>query len=203
MGLLGGWHVCTDDINMLPQAIWRYRKLLIAALICFGVALRLGQYLANRSLWLDESLLTLNIVHRSFSQLLQPLDYSQGAPILFLMFSKISVTVLGINEYALRLFPLLSGIASIFIFYEISKKFLKIGYIPLALAFFIVSDRLIYYSSEVKQYSSDVLVALLLYLVSGHYLESEELTSVNAVFCGVMSAALIWLSHGAVFVLEG
>src|SRR5438093_1878315 len=79
-------------------------------IIGFGITVRCVQYIANRSLWLDESLLALNIVHRTFLQLLQPLDYEQGAPVGFLMIEKASVQIFGNNEYALRLFTFLFGI---------------------------------------------------------------------------------------------
>ena len=38
--------------------------LLFPAIIGLGVILRLRQYLVNRSLWLDEALITLNIIKR-------------------------------------------------------------------------------------------------------------------------------------------
>ena len=60
-------------------------------IILFGTLLRLTQYLSNRSLWLDEANLALNIVNRSFLQLLKPLDNNQGAPIGFLMLERSAV----------------------------------------------------------------------------------------------------------------
>ncbi len=52
-------------------------------IIYFGILVRVVQYLSNRSLWNDEAALALNIVNRSYLELLQPLDYDQGAPIGF------------------------------------------------------------------------------------------------------------------------
>ena len=51
--------------------------------IAWGIVLRLVPYLVNRSLWLDESMLALNIIHRSFAGLWAPLDFNQGAPLDF------------------------------------------------------------------------------------------------------------------------
>src|SRR5881392_4485369 len=61
------------------------------ALIALGIVLRLARYLANRSLWLDEVLLARNILDRSFTGLLAPLDLNQAAPIGFLMLQKLAV----------------------------------------------------------------------------------------------------------------
>lgn len=53
---------------------------LIYFLIVLGIILRLVQYLYNRSIWLDESFIALNIMNRSFLELLKPLDFGQAAP---------------------------------------------------------------------------------------------------------------------------
>jgi hypothetical protein len=171
-------------------------------LIGLGIILRLTQYLFNRSLWLDESLLALNIIEKSFSELVRPLDYWQGAPVGFLMLERSAVQVLGPSEYALRLFPLLSGVASLFLFYEVAKQYIKPKAVPIALGLFVLSDPLIYYSSEVKQYSSDVVVALLLYLVTIRTL-SRGLTIRGVALLGSVGATAIWFSHPSTFILAG
>jgi len=130
-------------------------------IICFGIVLRLRQYLFNRSLWLDEALLTLNIISRSFLELLQPLDYRQGAPIGFLFLEKLAVQLFGNSEYVLRLFPFLCGIISLFLFYKVATHYINIKAVLIALGLFAISGWLVYYSSEVKQYSSDVAIVLL------------------------------------------
>src|ERR1700722_20601703 len=159
-----------------------------------GAALRFRQYLANRSLWLDEAMLSLNIVHRSFAQLWQPLDHKQGAPVGFLGIEKWAVTMFGTSEYALRLFPLLAGIVSIVLFYLLARRVVRSMAVPLALALFALSPTLIYYASEVKQYSSDVAVALLLVYLA---------VTKRILLLGICGAVAIWFSHPAVFVLGG
>src|SRR5690606_12042987 len=57
--------------------------------VVLGIVLRLRQYFANRSLWVDEASLALNIINRSFGGLTQPLDYNQGAPVGFLFIEKL------------------------------------------------------------------------------------------------------------------
>jgi 4-amino-4-deoxy-L-arabinose transferase-like glycosyltransferase len=171
-------------------------------IICLGIVLRFAQYLFNRSLWLDESFLALNITNRSFSELVQSLDYYQGAPVGFSMLERLAVQVFGNSEYALRLFPLLSGVISLFLFYGVAKQCIKPKAVPIALGLFAISDPLIYYSSEVKQYSSDVAIALLLFLVTFHIL-ARELTAPRIALFGVLGATAIWVSYPSVFILAG
>jgi hypothetical protein len=175
---------------------------LAIALIIFGIVVRLTQYLTNRSLWADEATLALNIVNRSFLELLQPLDYDQGAPIGFLLLERSAVQLLGDNEFALRLFPLLSGIAAIFLFYELAKRWLQPPETLIALALFVTVTPLVYFSSEVKQYSSDVAITLLLCLIIPQ--PSEPKLSRNQVLVrSGIGAIAVWFSHPAVFVLAG
>lgn len=171
-------------------------------IICFGIAVRLVQYFYNRSLWADEAVLALNIVNRSYLELLQPLDYDQGAPFGFLIVEKLAVQIFGDNEYALRLFPLLSGIISLLLFYQLAKRFLRGYAVPIALAFLSSLYYLIYYATELKQYSSDVAVALFSCLLVAEIFRKR--LSVNRVILfSVLGALTIWFSHPAIFVLAG
>ncbi len=170
-------------------------------LILTGVVLRLRQYLADRSFWSDEASLALNIVNRTFAGLTQPLDYEQGAPILFLFIEKAAITVLGSKDYILRLFPLIAGVAAVYVFYRISRAQLG-GAGIWAILMFATSWPLIYYSSELKQYGSDVAVALLLVYLAGRCLR-EGAASKDLLALGITGTAAIWLSHTAVFFLAG
>jgi 4-amino-4-deoxy-L-arabinose transferase-like glycosyltransferase len=172
-------------------------------IISFGITVRCVQYVANRSLWLDESFLALNIVHRTFSHLLQQLDYEQGAPVGFLMVEKANIQVFGNNEYALRLFPLLCGIASVLLFYRLTKQLLTKTALIIGLTLFVLSGPLTYYSSEVKQYSSDVAIALVLYFFTTLYITRKGLTSWYSALFGIIGSIAIWFSHPAIFVLMG
>ncbi len=192
--------------QLIAQKVSFYRdlKLLIWSVLGLGVILRLAQFLPNRSLWLDEARLALNIVNRSFGQLLQPLDYVQGAPPGFLMIEKLAVEAFGNNEYTLRLFPLLAGIISMLLFYKVASEYLAHNRaVLIACGFFILSTHLIYYSAEVKQYSSDVAVSLALYAITAYLLHTQELTVLRLALLGVAGAAAPWFSHPAVFVLAG
>ena len=189
-------------LDRLPPPEGRHRTWPVCAAIAVAIALRLAQYLSNRSVWLDEANLALNIIHRSFSGLLQPLDYHQGAPVGFLLAEKLLTRIFGVGEYGLRLLPLLAGFASVFLFYAVARRILRPGAMAIATTLFAVSAPLIYYSSEIKQYSSDVAFALLIYaLILGDAMENWS--AGRLIVLSLAGAAVIWFSHASVFVLAG
>jgi uncharacterized membrane protein len=170
------------------------------AFLALGLVIRLRQYFFNRSLWLDESLLVLNLVGRTPSELLKPLAYHQGAPLGFLMMEKAVMRLLGSGEMALRLIPLLAGIASLFLFAAVARRLLAPEAVPIAVGLFSLCGPLVYYSSEAKQYSSDVAVTLILLLVANSITAAEN-TAVKTVALSVISALAIWFSQPAAFVV--
>ncbi len=170
-------------------------------IITFGVLLYFRGYLFNRSLWIDEARLALNIINRSFSGLLQPLDHNQGSPVAFLIVEKIIVEIFGNSEYALRLFPFICGMTSIFLFYRLSEYYIETTIIPVALALFVSSYWLTYYSSELKQYSCDVTISLLLYLMAIYV--QKKLTMLRIILFGITGGIAIWFSYPSVFILAG
>ena len=176
-----------------------------AGIILLGVVLRVRQYLTNRSLWYDEALLALNILHHPLKEIFQPLQYHQGAPIGFLLLEKLAVLVAGNagkSELALRMVPLAAGVSALFLFRHVARLFVSARAVMLALALFALCPSLIYYSSEVKQYSSDVTTTLALLWMLFKLVDSP-LTPRLLLGCGAMGAGAIWFSHPASFVLAG
>ena len=169
-------------------------------IIIFGIIVRLIQYIYNRSLWADEAVLALNILNRSYSELTQPLDYDQVAPIGFLWIEKFLVNLLGDNEYALRLFPLIAGILSLFLFAMIARRYLDNLGRAIAILLFATLSPIVYYSTEVKQYSTDILITLLFcYLLAPN--DQNKLTKTQIIVTSILVAISLWLSHPAIFVL--
>jgi len=171
-------------------------------IIALGTVLRLRQFFTDRSLWFDEAALALNVIHRSFAGLFKPLDYHQGAPVGFLVLEKLASKLIGTGEVALRTLPLIAGIAALFVFFQVAKLYVSGKAVPLALFLFAVCDSLVYYSSEAKQYSSDVLITLLL-LWTAVKIASSSLTTSRLVGFGVAGALAVWFSHSASLVLAG
>ncbi len=182
-------------------------KRVALVIILFGIVLRLGQYVANRSLWLDEANLALNIVNRSFVELTLPLSGDQGAPLGFLFIQKMVIEVLGNRDYILRLFPLAAGIIAMLLIYKVADSYVTDSYIEdasklVALGLFAVASPLIYYASEVKQYSSDVLITLLLLFVAYKWFEARSNVKYFVVLA-LVGTLSIWISHPALFIVAG
>ncbi|MFN2398762.1 MAG: hypothetical protein ABR543_09030, partial [Gemmatimonadaceae bacterium] len=173
-----------------------------ALLLGMGIVLRAVDYAGNRSLWLDEAAFARNLVQRSFAELLLPLDYLQTPPIGFLFLEKIALVIFGNSEYSLRLLPLFGGISSLFLANAVARKAIDSKGGAVFLALFSASTYLVYYSSEVKQYSLDVAVGLLLTLLALKIL-LLGITRKRLALFAVVALAAPWLSHTSVFVTTG
>jgi len=176
---------------------------LAAALLALGVALRVGRYASDRALWLDESYLALNLMNRSYSELLGTLDFGQGAPPAFLLAQKLVVESLGDGEHALRLLPFVSGIVALLLFYAVARRLLTPVAVPIALLLFAVAKPIVVYSAELKQYGIDVAVVLALIYIFLRVVERSRFGVREALLLAATGAGAVWLSHPAGFVLAG
>ena len=167
-------------------------------LIFWGIIIRVRQYLSIRSLWLDEACLGLNLMEKSYSGLAGPLDYNQAAPMLFLYTVKFLGQVFGYSELVLRFVPLLAGVFSILLFYLIMRRMFDEKTVCLGLFFFVFSGPLIYYSQELKPYSTDVFWLLLFFLcVSKHHQWNWK----YSLLLGLAGSVSLLCSFPAVFVI--
>ncbi|MDQ2693302.1 MAG: glycosyltransferase family 39 protein [Chloroflexota bacterium] len=174
----------------------------VSMVLLLGALLRLRQYLTGRSLWADEAMLALNIVNRGFSGMFQSLDYDQGAPVGFLLVEKLFNSMLGKHELALRLFPLLVGLLSLGLFYLLLRRLTHTTGLVIALVLFALNPRLIYYSSEVKQYIVDVAVTISLLLLAAPVFRASAQKK-DFAWLGLAGLVGLWFSHPALFVLAG
>ena len=166
-----------------------------------GILLRVREYLSNRSLWVDEALLVNNIIDRNFLELLKPLSIDQHAPVGFLFVERFIFLLFGnSSEYVFRIFPLVCGIVSLFLFKKLAERIFPKVYAYLALAIFAFSDLQIRYSTELKQYSSEVLVQLSLYLLVTKF-SLEKLMVKKWWFILAIGSLTLVFSHTAILTL--
>lgn len=156
-----------------------------------------------RPFWHDETPVALTIINNNFLDMFYNIVDFQKAPLLFWSMLKVSCSLFGNNELTLRLFPFISSVISIFIFYFFSKELLNKKYsIVIANILFGINYQLLYFSQELKQYSSDVLFFLIALIIFPCFLRSE-LNFKKMLLCILFSMFLILSSFPACFVIAG
>jgi len=179
--------------NVLFWALW-------AGLLLAGIGFRLVQYFAARSLWLDESMLGLNIAARSLGELLRPLDYNQVAPPLFLWLGRISIRLAGTNEMALRAWPMLAGLVAVPLLSLVAYRWLGAAGSLITIALASLSPTLVVYANEAKPYGSDALVTIAILAATLWLRDRPASSGRRGAFLATGVAALL-LSIPATFVL--
>ena len=180
----------------------KFYKISVTIIFILGILLRLYSFVVFRPLWRDECSLALNIYFGNFLDLWKVLLHIQSAPPVFMTVCKLFNSVNPfLPEYFLRLFPLISGLLSIYLFFLVTKKLFdsKLAII-LANFIFAVNTQLIYYSHEFKQYSTDVMVVLgcIWYLSK---INLSELGKKQILLNAILLAVLPLLSVPAFFVM--
>jgi hypothetical protein len=165
-----------------------------------GVFLRIIQYGSGRSLWEDEAKLALNIIDRGYVELMLPLRFYQVAPLPFLWIERFFYSLIPNPDYALRLFPLLCGIGMLWPLWYVARKISGNESAALwALALAAFNPFSMYYASEIKQYSTDLLWAVVLPAL---YFRAETLNKKARIgILGLGGVAALFFSYVAVIVL--
>ncbi|UOG75855.1 glycosyltransferase family 39 protein [Hymenobacter tibetensis] len=178
-----------------------YQRILLTVII-IGAFLRVFHFFDNRSLWIDELYLNVNLIKMNFIDLLtKPMDYQQKAPLGYLWMTKLSVLLFGKGERALRLSSLVGGIASILLFVPVARFFLKPWSVIIAVGILAFGEPFVYYTTEAKQYGIELLasvLALYLFVKFQHRLEVKHL-----LLWGITGGILVWFSNSSIFVLAG
>jgi 4-amino-4-deoxy-L-arabinose transferase-like glycosyltransferase len=172
-------------------------------ILILGIVVRFVVYLQNRNLFIDEANVARNIFEQGFAGLAKPLKYEQYAPPVFLWLVKLCALMFGYGEYALRIYPLLAGVGSICVFYLLLRDAVSFRSLWYPLMLFAFGFTFIRYSSELKQYISDVFVVLLLI----YFALKKDIEHVRPakflLFWVVAGSVAVWTSMPAVFALAG
>jgi len=189
--------------NRTSKIIDTVFKIATVVIILAGIAVRVDVFLLNRNLVLNEANLARNIFERNVFQLAMPLSYEQYAPPVFLWMLKLFTSVFGYSEYAFRIYPLLASVAVLYLMYRVLREFVSFRSLWYPLALLCVSYIMIRYSSELKQYMTDILVVLSLILLAVK-------TNINKIAAGkflliwfVAGSIAIWAAMPSVFALAG
>lgn len=182
---------------------WLHARVSLVGCLAFaGIVLRVVEYLNNRPFYIDELALRDGIVNVPVFQFGTTLPREQVAPPLFLIAERVAARILGESSFALRLLPMISGIAAIVFLAMIAKRWIGgIGAVC-AVAIFAITFENIYYSSELKPYSTDQVFTLLALGLSDR-LKSDRLGPPDVWPAALIGVVATWASFPAIFVLAG
>ncbi len=171
-------------------------------LLGLGVFFRVVAYLWNRPYWLDEATLMGNVNRVPIFEFSGYLRGDQLAPFGYLIVERCVVNPFGVSGYVTRFLPLVCGLASLWLFKALAQRWLSARAALVALALFAFSDDLVYYASEAKPYSSDVMVCLAVLLAASN-LTNQPAHGRRLAMLGLLAVACPWLSFPSSFVVAG
>jgi hypothetical protein len=177
----------------------------LTLLILLGLAARCRQYLGRPSFWYDEAWLLLNVFHKSYADLIGPLQQDQAAPPLFLWMLRSLYLVLGPSEWAMRLPAALASVAALVLMIPLARRFVDGWGWMWAVALCAVSRHAVTHAYEAKPYALDFLFTQLLLLAAVCLLTAPTRRVRLWGGAGLLAGALAapWMSFPSVFVLGG
>jgi hypothetical protein len=168
--------------------------------VVVGIGLRVLDYGYARPAWKDEQYLRNNVAGRAPFAFDRPLTDEQLAPPGFLVLARAWAWATGGSLGALRALVLAFGIAALPLLVVVGRRVVAPGAVAVAAWQVALSDDLIYYATEFKQYSSDLVVALACTLLVWE-LDGTPATTRRLAAASLLGAGAVWLSHPSAFVL--
>ena len=181
----------------------RLGRYLIIFSILAGSFLRIYFWWQGRDLFIDEANVVRNLYERDFVSLLQPLDYGQYAPPIFLWFQKIVTLIFSFGERAVRFYALLCSIVSLLMLRTLLRRLEIIKGAWYAIVLFSFGSLVLYYSVTVKQYSGDALATIFLLLAALQFRFKKNRTLRFNLIWMLIGSIAIWFSMPSVFILAG
>lgn len=141
-------------------------RFLTWVLVIGGLVLRVWHYVANHTIWYDESVLLVNVMDKDFAGLLGPMHHAVAAPPLFVWLLKLIHVTVGDVPYVWRAVPFVSGVAGLLLTVPLARRLFEPATAVLAVGLVAVSDCAVWLGCCVKPYAGDaaIVTALLLYL---------------------------------------
>ena len=170
-----------------------------------GVSAAVTQWLEAPPLWLDEEMILLSVRDRSWSGLGGSLWLGQSAPLAWLAAERAALVALGSGEAALRLVPLLFGIATIGCALWIGRRWMTALGSAVLVLLCAFAPFVSHYLFETKHYSADTFWALLLPALAAWAAEGRDAQSRARRALAWWTAAAVGqtLANGALMIAPG
>ena len=150
-------------------------KFFIYVTILGGVFIRLFQS-EWRSFWLDEAYLANIVVMENIDEIFNVNQYLNFAfpPPLFTTTIHLIANIFQPNEFSLRLIPAISGILCLPLVYKLTKSFFDKQTAAIALFLCSFNSIFIFFSKELKQYTTEALFALIAIYISERVIDNNK-----------------------------
>lgn len=171
-------------------------------LLAMGIFWRVLHWAVAYPIWGDEGFVAVNFLARDWSGMLKPLEWGQIVSVGYMWIGLAATKLLGTSEWALRLPSLISGIASLLIFWRFARKAVAIPAAVLALGFLAAAYYPVRHSAEVKPYALDLLVSVTFAILAIEIRRRPDWLRGWLAILG-MGALGPWFSYPAAFVGGG
>lgn len=142
--------------------------------LIIGLVLRLWHFFGQRSLWIDEAYIALNILQRNYAGLVDQLDYAQLAPMGWLFIERAFYDVFGGLELTLRAPAILAGCAALLIFPFAARRYVTFTGLVIAVVFFALNNHLNRYSAEIKPYILDTFFSVATLWIGSYFFVDKK-----------------------------
>jgi hypothetical protein len=163
-----------------------------------------------RPLWVDEEMVLLNVRDRGFARLAGALWLDQSAPLGWLALERLALLTLGTDERGVRLLTVLFGIGTLFTGLWIGRRWMSPAGATVLVLLCALGEWIVFFTLELKHYSSDTFWALFLPALAVWALEDQSGSlknpTINAALppriavWWIVAAIGQWFGNGALFV---
>ncbi|GAA1692434.1 hypothetical protein GCM10009765_47210 [Fodinicola feengrottensis] len=161
----GGW--------LSPVTNWVY-GILVTVVILAGTAGAVRVWLSDRGFWNDELYIAANVRDLGVRGLFGALRYYQIAPLGWLVTEKSFLKVLGESEQALRLPAMVAAVATLILGVVLACRAIGRWAALLTGLLLATSPMLLTYAGELKQYTTEAAIALLVLLAADMYAADDR-----------------------------
>lgn len=171
----------------------------LVVVVTVGLLWRVLRYVLAFPIWGDEAFVAVNFLVRDYRGMIEPLVWGQIVPVAFMWADLAMARAFGVGELSLRFIPFAAGVLSVPLFWRLAALLLPQRAAALAVAIFAVSIYLVRHAAEVKPYSTDMLISLLVTLAGVSVVRRPGSVWAWGALCA-LSAAGPWCSYPMVFV---
>lgn len=174
---------------------------LVFILVGMNILWRTVRYALGFPLFGDEAFVANSILVMGWQGLSGGLEHYQIVPLFYLWGTLLVSKIAGSSEWALRLLSYGAGVASALLFLKLAFQILPRKTALISLAIFCASYYPVRHAAEVKPYSFDLLVSLIITLAVLGFIKSP---SPRALAGWAIACSLgVWASYPSVFVAGG